>query len=117
MYSVENDPDSKRSQAVDILRKVPLLSVSGLDKVSMNGSTNFKVLVNGRRSSMYSKNFSQEVSRTGEMRAEGWRYNVELDCNINLYPNGYLFFNSSYNSRRIEPNGGVTEAILTITSA
>ena len=61
VYHVSADPDAKRSQLVDILRKVPLLSVSGLDQVTMNGSTNYKVLVNGRRSAMYAKNFKQVI--------------------------------------------------------
>lgn len=60
-YSVDSDPDAKTSNALEMLRKVPLLAVDGEDNVTLNGQTNFKVLVNGKTSSMMSKNFREVI--------------------------------------------------------
>lgn len=61
IYDVEADPEASSSQLVDILRKVPQLEVDGEDNVILNGENNFKVLVNGRNSPMYSKNFKEVI--------------------------------------------------------
>lgn len=60
-YSVENDPDTPTSQLVDIMRKVPQLSVDAEGNVLLNGQSDYKVLVNGRSSSMMSKNFKSVI--------------------------------------------------------
>ena len=60
-YSVEDDPDSATSQVVDIMRKVPQLSVDAEGNVLLNGQSDYKVLVNGRSSSMMSKNFKSVI--------------------------------------------------------
>ncbi len=51
-YSVESDPEAPISTALDILRKVPLVTVDGEDNVLLQGSSNFRVLMNGKTSSM-----------------------------------------------------------------
>lgn len=60
-YQVENDPDTPTSQLVDIIRKIPQLSVDAEGNVLLNGQSNYKVLVNGRSSSMMSKNFKTVI--------------------------------------------------------
>ncbi len=60
-YSVEDDPDAATSQVVDIMRKVPQLSVDAEGNVLLNGQSDYKVLVNGRSSSMMSKNFKSVI--------------------------------------------------------
>ncbi len=60
-YSVEDDPDAATSQLVDIMRKVPQLSVDAEGNVLLNGQSDYKVLVNGRSSSMMSKNFKTVI--------------------------------------------------------
>jgi hypothetical protein len=60
-YSVESDPDAQTNNGLEILRKVPLLAVDGEDNVTLNGQSNFKVLVNGKSSSMMSKNFKEVI--------------------------------------------------------
>jgi outer membrane receptor protein involved in Fe transport len=60
-YSVESDPDAQTSNGLEILRKVPLLAVDGEDNVTLNGQSNYKVLVNGKSSSMMSKNFKEVI--------------------------------------------------------
>lgn len=60
-YNVDSDPDAASSQLIDIIAKVPQLSVEGLDNVRLNGSSRYIVLVNGRKSNMYNNNFSQII--------------------------------------------------------
>jgi len=52
-YNVEADPESKTMTALDMLRKVPLLTVDAEDNIKMNGSRSYKVLVNGKTSSLF----------------------------------------------------------------
>lgn len=55
-YSVEDDPQAASSTASEMLRKVPMLSVDGDGNVSLAGSKNFKVYVNGRPNTMMTNN-------------------------------------------------------------
>lgn len=55
-YNIEDDPDSKTNSVLEMLRKVPLVTVDGEDKIQVNGSSNFKVHVNGKPNSMMSNN-------------------------------------------------------------
>ncbi len=56
VYSIETDPESKTSNVLEMLRKVPLITVDGEDNIQMRGSSNFKILINGKSSSMVSQN-------------------------------------------------------------
>lgn len=58
-YNIEDDPDSKSSTVIEMLRKVPLVTVDGQDKIKVNGDSNFKVYVNGKPNGMMSKNPSE----------------------------------------------------------
>ena len=60
-YSIESDPDAQTSNGLEMLRKVPLLTVDGDENVTLNGQSNYKVLVNGKSSSMMSKNFKEVI--------------------------------------------------------
>lgn len=60
-YNIESDPDSKTNNALEMLRKVPMLTVDGDENVTLNGQSNYKVLVNGKSSSMMSKNFKDVI--------------------------------------------------------
>ena len=55
-YSIEDDPDSKTNSTLEMLRKVPLVTVDGEENIQVNGSSNFKVHVNGKPNSMMSNN-------------------------------------------------------------
>ncbi|HYM95236.1 MAG TPA: outer membrane beta-barrel protein, partial [Chitinophagaceae bacterium] len=61
IFNVEDDPTSKTETAIDILRKTPFVTVDGNDNVKVNGQTNFKVLVNGRETSMFANNVTQAL--------------------------------------------------------
>lgn len=60
-YSVESDPAAATSTLVEMMRKVPQLSVDAEDNVLLNGQSNYKVTVNGKNSSMYSRNFKDVI--------------------------------------------------------
>lgn len=55
-YNVEDDPDSKTNSVLEMLRKVPLVTVDGEDNIQVNGSSSFKVHVNGKPNNMMSDN-------------------------------------------------------------
>lgn len=55
-YDMEADPDAKTSTMIDMLRKVPMVTVDGEDNIKVNGSSSFKVYVNGKPNSMMSNN-------------------------------------------------------------
>ena len=55
-YDVQADPESKALDALDMIRKVPLLSVDGNDNIKLKGSGNYKILINGKESALVAKN-------------------------------------------------------------
>lgn len=55
-YSIEDDPDSKTNSTLEMLRKVPLVTVDAEDNIQVNGSSSFKVHVNGKPNNMMSNN-------------------------------------------------------------
>ena len=56
IYSIEADPESKTNSAMEMLRKVPMVTVDGEDNIMLRGNTNFRILLNGKNSSMLSQN-------------------------------------------------------------
>lgn len=56
IYSIEADPEAKTTNALEMLRKIPLVTVDGEDNIQIKGSSNFKILLNGKNSSMLSQN-------------------------------------------------------------
>ena len=55
-YNVSEDDDAKVSTVLDMLRKVPMVTVDGQDNISVNGSSAFKVYVDGKPNVMFSSN-------------------------------------------------------------
>lgn len=51
-YDVQADPENKINNLIDMLRKVPLVSVDADDNVKLKGSSSFKVLIDGHTSSL-----------------------------------------------------------------
>ena len=55
-YDIENDPDSKSNTVIEMLRKVPMVTVDGEDNIQVNGSSSFKIYVNNKPNQMMSNN-------------------------------------------------------------
>lgn len=55
-YSLNDDPEAQTSNTLDMLRKVPMITVDGSDEIQLQGSTNFKIYVNGKPSNMMNNN-------------------------------------------------------------
>lgn len=55
-YDVQADPESKVLTVLDLMRKVPLLSVDASDNIKLQGGTNYKILINGKESALIAKN-------------------------------------------------------------
>ena len=58
-YDVQADNDAKTNTVLDMLRKVPMVTVDGQDNISVNGQSSFKVYVDGKPNVMFSSNPSQ----------------------------------------------------------
>ena len=61
-YNVQADPEARTSTVLDMLRKVPLVSVDGQDNVRVNGGGSFKIYKNGHPDPALSSN-PREVLR------------------------------------------------------
>lgn len=55
-YNLQADPESKSSNVLEMMRKVPLLSVDAEDNIQLKGDKNYKILINGKPSSMVERN-------------------------------------------------------------
>ena len=58
-YNLKDDPESATSNVLDMLRKVPLITVDADDNVQLKGGSNFKIYLNGKPSNMLANNPSQ----------------------------------------------------------
>ena len=55
-YDVQSDNDSKTQTAMDMLRKVPMVTVDGEENILVRGNTNFKIYKNGHLDPSLTKN-------------------------------------------------------------
>ena len=61
VFNAEDDPATKTETAIDILRRTPFITVDGEDNIKVNGKSNFKVLLNGRETSMFARNVKEAL--------------------------------------------------------
>lgn len=57
-YNMDEDPTSQTSSVLEMLRKVPMVTVDGQDNIYINGQQNFKIYLNGKEDPMLSQNAS-----------------------------------------------------------
>src|SRR5688572_2131125 len=55
-YDVEADPESSSNTVLDMLRKVPMVTVDADDNIQLKGNSNYKVLINGKTSALFVRN-------------------------------------------------------------
>lgn len=56
-YNTAADPETPALTALEMMRKVPMLTVDGEDNLRLNGQTNYKILVNGKASTVMNSNY------------------------------------------------------------
>jgi hypothetical protein len=61
IYNIQGDPDSKAFNMFDMMRKVPFVSVTPDDQLQINGSGNFRILLDGKTSSMFASRNLRDV--------------------------------------------------------
>lgn len=62
-YDVQGDADSKTNSVLEMLRKVPLVTVDGQDNITVRGSSGYKIYYNGRPAPMLSGDNAKDVLR------------------------------------------------------
>ena len=62
-YDVQADEDSKTQTVMDMLRKVPMVTVDGQDNIQVKGNSNYKVYKNGHPDPNLTKN-AKEVFKS-----------------------------------------------------
>ena len=55
-YSVEDDPEANTNTVIEMLKKLPMVTVDGQDNIRVNGNSSFKIYVNGKPNNMMTKN-------------------------------------------------------------
>lgn len=109
-YDVLADPESKAISALDMMRKVPMLSVDAEDKIQLKGSGNYKILINGKESALMAKSPSDvlksmpatNIEKIEVITTPPAKYDAEgLAGIINIITkkNGDQGYNGSLNSR------------------
>ncbi|MCM1079791.1 MAG: outer membrane beta-barrel protein [Bacteroidales bacterium] len=84
-YNVQADEESKVKTVMDMLRKVPLVTVDGQDNIKVNGSSSFKIFKNGRPDPTMTNNAKEVlkampasmVKRIEVITEPGARYDAE----------------------------------------
>ena len=51
-YDLQADPESKVSSVLEMLRKVPYVTLDANDNILLNGNSSYKILINGKPSGM-----------------------------------------------------------------
>ncbi len=62
-YDIQNDPESKGSSVLDMMRKVPFLSLDAEGNVLLKGSGSYMVLINGKPSALVVNNL-KDIAQT-----------------------------------------------------
>lgn len=63
-YSLEDDPEAQTSNALEMFRKVPMITVDGEDKIQLKGSGSYKIYMNGKPSNLLSGENASDVLKS-----------------------------------------------------
>ncbi|MGO4879066.1 outer membrane beta-barrel protein [Pedobacter psychrotolerans] len=118
-YDIQADPESRVKNVLDMMRKIPLLTVDDEDNIQLKGNSNYRILINGKPSSLIAKSPKDvlrgmsasniqriEVITTppAKYEGEGLAGIINIITNKNI-DNGY---NGNLNSSYKFPVGGFT---------
>jgi ferric enterobactin receptor len=117
IYDLQADPQSKVSSVLDMMRKVPYLSVDGNDNVLLNGSSDYKIFINGRPAGLVESNRkdvlrsmpASTVKSIEVITSPSARYDADGLAgiiNINTIRQGYDGYRGSVNVYEKAPVGG-----------
>jgi len=106
IYDVLGDADARTSNMLEILKKMPHITIDGSDNISLNGSSCFLIYLNGKPSTLISKNPREmlrgmpagSVKRVEIITEPGARYDAEgVSGIINIVTKnaGYEGYNGS----------------------
>lgn len=56
IYDLQADPQSRSNSVLDMMRKVPYLSLDGEDNILLKGSSGYRIFINGKPSAMVERN-------------------------------------------------------------
>lgn len=84
-YRVVDDPDSKTQTILELLRKVPMVTVDSRNNITVNGSSEFQIYINGRPNSTATRNpekYLRSMPASNVIRIEvitspGAKYDIE----------------------------------------
>ena len=124
-YDVQADPESKVNNVLDMLRKVPLVSIDADDNIQIKGSSSFKVLINGRPSSLVARSPkdvfksmpASDIQKIEVITTPPAKYDSEgLAGIINIITSKKVDqgYNGSVSARYRFPQGPGTNAQLTV---
>jgi hypothetical protein len=116
-YDIQADPESKNLTVLDMMRKVPLLSLDAEDNIKLKGSGNYKILINGKPSNMVARSPkdvlrsmpASTIQKIEVITTPPSKYDSEgLDGIINIITNKKIDngYNASVNLREQGPVGG-----------
>lgn len=119
IYNVDSDPAAKAEMATDILRKTPLVTVDGEGNVQLNGQSNFKILLNGRETSLFAQNVKDAlknfpgavISRIEIITAPSAKYDAEgVGGIINIVTKKRVIGYNGYISSYLSTMGNISES-------
>jgi outer membrane receptor protein involved in Fe transport len=116
-YDMQADPESKVNTVLDMMRKIPLLSVDAEDNIKLKGSGSYKILINGKPSSLVARNPSDvfksmpaaNIEKIEVITTPPAKYDSEgLAGIINIITKKNIDagYNGSLNYRHTFPTGG-----------
>ena len=59
VYNMDEDPASGTNNVLDMMRKVPMLSVDGEDNIKLKGEENYKIYLNGKPDPTLASNYKE----------------------------------------------------------